>query len=60
MFHLALSFGLEDEPLAALERMAGFVEATGHRHGVSEPLQMTVGVSDASACTRPGMPAGPW
>lgn len=46
MFHLALTFGLEDEPLAALERMAGFVEATGDRHGVSEPLQMTIGLSD--------------
>ena len=46
MFHLALTFGLEDEPLAALERMAGFVEETGHRHDIAEPLQMTVAVSD--------------
>jgi len=46
MFHLALTFGLEDEPLTALERMAGFVEETGRRHGVAEPLQMTVAVSD--------------
>ena len=46
MFHLALTFGLEDEPLTALERMAGFVEETGRRQGVAEPLQMTVAVSD--------------
>ena len=46
MFHLALTFGLDSEPLAALERMAGFVEETGRRHGVERPLQMTVGVSD--------------
>jgi predicted glutamine amidotransferase len=46
LLHLALTFGLDDEPLPALERMAGFVEATGRRHGVDEPLQMTVGVSD--------------
>jgi predicted glutamine amidotransferase len=46
LFHLALTFGLETEPLAALERMAGFVEEVGHRHDVAEPLQMTVGVSD--------------
>jgi predicted glutamine amidotransferase len=46
LFHLALTFGLDDEPLPALERMAGFIEATGRRHGVDEPLQMTVGVSD--------------
>jgi glutamine amidotransferase len=46
LFFLALTFGLEDEPLPALERMAGFVEATGHRLGVADPLQMTLGVSD--------------
>jgi glutamine amidotransferase len=46
LFFLALTFGLDDEPLPALERMAGFVEATGHRLGVDEPLQMTLGLSD--------------
>jgi predicted glutamine amidotransferase len=46
LFFLALTFGLDDEPLPALERMAGFVEATGRRHGIDEALQMTVGVSD--------------
>ncbi len=46
LFHLALTFGLEDDPLPALERAAGFVEETGRRHGVAEQLQMTVGLSD--------------
>jgi predicted glutamine amidotransferase len=46
LFHLALTFGLEDDPLGGLERMAGFVEQAGHDHGVDEPLQMTVGLSD--------------
>jgi predicted glutamine amidotransferase len=46
MFHLALTFGLADDPLGGLERMAGFVEAAGHRIGVEHPLQMTVGLSD--------------
>ncbi|HWI22934.1 MAG TPA: class II glutamine amidotransferase [Baekduia sp.] len=46
IFHLALTFGLAEEPLPALERMAGFVEETGHRHDVAEPLQMTIAVSD--------------
>ena len=36
MFFLALTFGLDDDPLGALERMAGFVEAG--RVVVSEPL----------------------
>ncbi|MCA9714475.1 MAG: class II glutamine amidotransferase [Myxococcales bacterium] len=46
MFFLALSFGLQDDPLPALERMAGFIEATGRARGVTEPLMMTLGVSD--------------
>ena len=46
LFFLALTLGPEDEPLPALERMAGVVEATGRRHGVEEPLQMTLGLSD--------------
>ena len=46
LFFLALTFGLEEEPLPALERMAGFVEAVGRSHDIAEPLQMTLGVSD--------------
>jgi predicted glutamine amidotransferase len=46
LFYLALTFGLDDEPLPALERMAGFVETTGRGHGVAEPLQMTLGLSN--------------
>ena len=46
LFHLALTFGLDADPLPALERMAGFVEETGRRYGVERPLQMTIGVSD--------------
>ncbi len=46
LFYLALTFGLDDDPLPALERMAGFVEATGREHGVAEPLQMTIGASN--------------
>src|SRR3954453_7794213 len=46
MFALALTFGLMDEPLPGLERMAGFVEEVGHSHDIEHPLQMTLGVSD--------------
>ena len=46
MFALALTFGLQEDALGALERMAGFVEETGRRHGIEHPLQMTLGVSD--------------
>jgi predicted glutamine amidotransferase len=45
-FYLALTFGLMDDPLDALEKMAGFVEAVGHDHGIEEPLQMTIGLTN--------------
>jgi predicted glutamine amidotransferase len=46
MFHLALTFGLRRDPVAAVQRMAGFVEAVGRRYGVRHPLQMSVAASD--------------
>jgi predicted glutamine amidotransferase len=46
LFYLTLTFGLEDDPVAALERMAGFVEELGERHGIEHPLQMSVAVTD--------------
>ena len=42
MFYLALTFGLESDPVAAVEQMVGFVEKTGQRHGVEQPIQMTI------------------
>ena len=42
----------------ALERMAGFVEETGRRQGIDQPLQMTVAGATASGSTRPATPAG--
>lgn len=45
-FHLALTFGLEDDPPSAVARAAGLIEETGRRHGVEHPLQMTVAVTD--------------
>jgi len=46
MFHLALTFGLRNEPVAAVEHMVDFVETVGRRHGVPDPLQMTVATTD--------------
>lgn len=59
MFHLALTFGLEEDPLGALEQMAGFVEETGRRNGVDEPLQMTVGLSDGERIYAARYASGP-
>jgi predicted glutamine amidotransferase len=46
MFFLALTFGLEHDPPTAVAQMVGFVEATARRHGITNPLQMTIGTSD--------------
>jgi len=46
MFFLALTYGLRDDPVAAVERMVGFVEATAARHGVKDPVQMTVATTE--------------
>jgi len=46
LFYLALTFGLEDDPLTALEKMAGFVEDVGERNGIEHPLQMSVAATD--------------
>ena len=59
LFFLALTFGLEDDPIGALERMAGFVEETGRRHGIAEPLQMTVAVSDGARLYAARYASGP-
>lgn len=49
MFYLALSFGLNDDPVVAVERMAGLVEDTAERHGVANPLQMTLATTNGKS-----------
>jgi glutamine amidotransferase len=46
MFFLALTFGLESDPVTAVERMVGFVEETGRRRAVEHPIQMTIATTD--------------
>ena len=62
MFYLALTFGLESDPIRAVEQMVGLVEDVARRHGVEHPLQMTIGTSDGSGCgpsgTRARAPRG--
>ena len=36
VFNLALTFGLEDDPIDALERTVGLIEAPPPRHGVDD------------------------
>ncbi len=46
LFHLALTFGLEQDPVAGMSRAVGLVEDIGRRHGVQFPIQMTVATTD--------------
>jgi predicted glutamine amidotransferase len=49
LFFLALTFGLTDDPFAAVARAVGLVEKTGREHGVEYPIQMTVATSDGES-----------
>jgi predicted glutamine amidotransferase len=46
MFFLALTFGLRDDPVGAVARMVGFVEALAFDRGLEHAMQMTVAASD--------------
>jgi predicted glutamine amidotransferase len=45
-FHLALSFGLQQDAPAAVARAVGAIEDAAAAHGVEHPLQMTVATTD--------------
>jgi predicted glutamine amidotransferase len=45
-FFIALTFGLEEDPPSAVARAVALIEETGRRHGVVNPIQMTVATTD--------------
>jgi predicted glutamine amidotransferase len=48
LFFLALTLGLEEEPVTGVARAVGVVEDVGRRHGVASPVQMTVATTDGT------------
>jgi len=46
VFQIALTLGLEEDPIGAMERTVGLVEATGRAHELSGLVQGTFGISD--------------
>lgn len=46
-FFLALTFGLEDDPPAAVARAVGFIEHVGRNNGIEYPVQMTVATTNS-------------
>jgi predicted glutamine amidotransferase len=49
LFFLALTFGLQDDPPAAIERTVGLVEAVGGRLGIAHPFQGTIATTAGEA-----------
>ena len=49
LFYLALTFGLENDPPAAVEQAIGLVEAVASRHGVPNPFQGTIATTDGES-----------
>jgi predicted glutamine amidotransferase len=48
LFHLALTLGLRDDPVAGVSRAIGLVESVGRAHGIAYPFQGTVAVTDGA------------
>jgi predicted glutamine amidotransferase len=46
VFHLALTFGLQDDPIGALARTVALIEETARQRGVEPLVQGSFGVSD--------------
>ena len=46
MFYLALTFGLTDDPPAAIARMVAYIEDEGRRNGIENVMQMTLAISN--------------
>lgn len=48
LFHLALTFGLMEDPIAAMTAAIRLVEKVGHDNGIAFPMQGTVAVADGT------------
>ncbi len=49
LFHLAFSFGLDDDPPEAVARAIGFVETCGRTRSVQNPFQGTIATTDGES-----------
>jgi glutamine amidotransferase len=46
IFYLALTFGLDDDPIGAIERTVGVIEKVARENGIEHSVQMSLGFSD--------------
>lgn len=49
LFYLALTFGLQTDPVGAVERAVGLVEDVADRHGIEHPVQMSAATTDGES-----------
>ena len=49
LFFLALTFGLREDPPAAVAQAIGLIEAVAERHGVPHPFQGTIATTDGQS-----------
>ena len=49
VFQLALTFGLEDDPIGAIEQTVGLIESAAQAHGIPDAVQATFGTSDGES-----------
>jgi hypothetical protein len=56
LFHLALTFGLEHDPPAAMEQAVGFIESQALKRGVETRSRGLSGSATANAFGRSGIP----
>ncbi len=48
LFYLALTHGLQDDPIGAVTKAVDMVETVGRDHGIAFPMQGTLAVTDGS------------
>src|SRR3954451_6161666 len=49
VFYVALTYGLEEDPIRALELTVARIESVARRNGIAAPVQATFGVSDGTS-----------
>jgi len=49
LFYLALTYGLTEDPVPAVERAVGLVEHVAAEHGVDNPVQMSAATTDGTS-----------
>lgn len=48
IFHLALTLGLQDDPIGGITRAVQMVESVGREHGIRFPMQGTIALADGA------------